>query len=312
MTKTHFLILLFIIAIPLVPLVYADGQAPPRTTKTQLLYMNKDTHTVNGVLAYVLNTTQEQSSQTVQLDKISKSVQTCYWAWRIYITDASNGSVELTSGTPTASVNRGTNSFGVQSATWQPTSTLMNSGKIGNTAIKMELYMRYGSDAWTKKATFSTVQFDMAKITNATWTIYSYTQYTRTFNGTHYTHACNYYFGTTTYNSRVSNVQFEEPYHWEKMYDHLRDGNLFLFFLEPYLYLLGSITYGLLGLFVFYPIYKRTSITVVLIVIILLGGFSGAILTQIVPAAGFQIGMVIAILALAALLYKTVKGLARD
>ena len=164
-------------------------------------YMRSDIQTVNGLNAYKLNIP-ESTSYTYNTQ--SGSGYGASWGIRAWVRH-SNGteqeiSLDAQTGTPKAVVSRGSGS-GVQSGTV----TVAQTGLQLTDSLVVRVYVQVGESDWTLCATFTTEQVQTTTLQAATWTVYYYT-YAAWNRYTQMTTA-RFYWGTTTYNSRIQNLQ---------------------------------------------------------------------------------------------------------
>jgi hypothetical protein len=274
------------------------------------LYFHSDTHTINGQLGNVANETQSNTIASASMSLLESGTPlTGSCGWRVWISHYDNSSTELTSGTPVATVTRTANGTGLQSGTWKPDLTSLGWVDICSFNLKIIFYMKLDG-TWTAKASFVTSALPYRKIKNETWTLYCYTNFTQVYYELldNYNAYLTVYWGTPTYDTRITNMKFEDARTWERSYRELRDGNFIGFLTTPYTALIGPLFYCGIMLIVCVPIYVRTqSVTPILILFILFGG-AGGMFDLLVPALGFDFAWIILMLGLAGLLYKTVKG----
>jgi hypothetical protein len=166
-------------------------------------YMRSDTQTINGLNAYKLNIPESNSSASnTQYGDESPS----YWGIRAWVRHSNGTEQELNlggqTGTPMAVVSRGSGS-GIQSATVTVAQTMLQP----TDSLVIRVYTQVGTDStWTLSATFTTEQLQATTLQATTWTIYYYTcafwnRYTET-------ETAKLYWGTTTYNTRIQNLQY--------------------------------------------------------------------------------------------------------
>lgn len=260
------------------------------------LYMRRDYTQANGVLGYTLaeeNTDEERTSSV----NVPGSV-TVYWGWRVWLVESDLSQTELTDGTPEAQVNRSVDGEGIQTGLWLPSEEL--DLHVGWNCFKVALYMKMGTSNWYMKATFVTDLLLKKKLLKTTWIFKAYTKReTGSTTGT-------FYWGDTTdYNSRIENLEFEDPSVYETIMYYLESANFIQAILHPYTNLVGSMFYGFLILVLCVPIYVRyKTFTPILVLFIIFGG-AGGILTLMMPIAGLQIAWVFLLFGLAGLLWRT-------
>ena len=158
-------------------------------------YMRGDQHTVNTITAYILGTTQSNISRSVS-DDIGTNTSISYGI-RVYKVESDGTETEITAGTPVAVVTAKAPFDGIKSATWDCPSTSLND----TDAIKVEVWRKFGTVAWKRRVTFITEQLGAASLDAATWTVYYYIKVY--FDEYAFTHYGEFWWGTSTYNSRI-------------------------------------------------------------------------------------------------------------
>ena len=179
---------------------------------TETRYMRGDTATVNGLNTYQLGTSQSSTGLSTLVATGTgngNQNQQVYWGIRVWKRNSSGTETEITSGTPVAQVTRTSGGIGLQSATWTPTATSLDT----TDSIVVRVYIQIGTRGWQQGGTipdFTTGQLNNNSLSNQQWTIYYYTEYytfsstpasTRRTEGT-------FYWGTSTYNSRIENFSY--------------------------------------------------------------------------------------------------------
>jgi len=168
-------------------------------------YMRSDSQTVNGLTAYKLGTTQTTSA--VNKGQTTLGLYTVYWASDVLVRDSSGA--ETVIGDKIAQVCRSTNTYGIQSASWNCSERNLED----TDAIVIKVYTRFGtSGSWILKATFITEQLDASNLDSATWAFYYYTK-RFTFNDGEDDYTASYFsFGTSTYNSCIEGFGWIQAY----------------------------------------------------------------------------------------------------
>jgi hypothetical protein len=262
--------------IVLVWLLFAVDSAlalPWDTPNIYTYWLRDDSHTVNGVLGYVLNVSRSYSSKTVDLSYSGDTV--AYWAVRIYSVHGDNSTTELTSSYD-LNCSRALNGVGLQNLTWTPDQTVL---MIGTEAFEIDLYMKIGAGAWTKKATFVTARVQSDLLHSSTWTIRLWTE--REYSPT--TTTARFKWGSENYKSRVENIKLAKLDPWETQDHYLQNSDFFQFIAAPWTYYIGDLFWGFGLLFVGVTTYnKYGSIRPVIVMIWLFGG-TGGILGMLVP-----------------------------
>jgi hypothetical protein len=166
-------------------------------------YMRSDTRTVNGLNAYVLNST--ESASQASFSQSASEYQTVYWGVRAWVRHSNGVEAEVSmdgqTGTPKAIISRDSGS-GIQSNTVAVSETSLQS----TDSLIVRVYMKIGSGNWNLAATFSTEQLQATRLQSVTWTVYYYTSYSYSIRLDRTTGK--YHWGTPTYNSRVQNLQY--------------------------------------------------------------------------------------------------------
>jgi len=163
-------------------------------------YMRGDQHTVNGLTAYILGTTQSDVEQ-VHKRGFSGNVG-IEWGIRVWKRKSDGTEEEITNGTPVAIVSRGADGEGIQSATWTCPQTSLSS----TDAIVVRVYVRELGGSWYLHAEFITEQLGASSLDGATWTVYYYTY--RRYNALFDITDAWFYWGTTDKNSRIENFSW--------------------------------------------------------------------------------------------------------
>jgi len=161
-------------------------------------YMRSDQHTINGLTAYKLDTTQTSSS-TYQ--EITESGQySCRWRAYVYVRHA-DGSENLVG--YTAYIYRDTDGEGIQSVTLSVSLTSLSS----TDAIRVRVRMLISSvDTYID---FITERLGASQLDEATWTFYLYTYRDVTGNPIiGYTTHARFYWGDSTHNSRIEGFSY--------------------------------------------------------------------------------------------------------
>jgi hypothetical protein len=163
-------------------------------------YMRSDTQTINGLGAYVLNVPESTTSNSVYQGGIGSG-----WSWgiRAFVrhSDGSEQEISLNgqTGTPEAVVYNGNGllsvTVSVSQTSLQPTDSLV-----------IRVYAAVGNSGWTLKVTFTTEQLQATTLQAATWTVYYYV--TGVYNRHLGITGSTFYWGTTTYESRIQNLLY--------------------------------------------------------------------------------------------------------
>lgn len=255
-------------------------------------FMRFDTHTVNGQLGYVLNTTISYNARNVSTSLAgSQQVWFGFKAWKL---DYSNTSYVLTDGY-NANVTRTVNGEGLQTISWTPDTTSLDAGD----ALKVSVCMKLGSESWSEKAVFVTETLVYSALTNNSWSVKLYTNRTET-GGTTYAW---FFWGDTTYQSRIEGVELSHINPWEKGDYYLRQRDFVSWLLNPWTHLVGNFFYGVVVLFVEFTLYnKYEDIRPPAVFFWLFAGTNG-ILIAMIPLMGLHLAWFLLAFVLATMLY---------
>jgi hypothetical protein len=159
---------------------------------TETRYMRGDQQTVNGLTAYILGTSQSNIAKS----GVKRSVGT-YYGIRVYKRSADGTETEITPNEAVAVVQSVAQS-GFLSATWDcPETSLASTDVILIRVVESATSPPFQGIV---EAEFITEQLGASKLDSATWTVYYYIYYYgRTPVGVYF------YWGTSTYNSRIEN-----------------------------------------------------------------------------------------------------------
>jgi len=95
---------------------------------------------------------------------------TVYWGIRVW--KLHNGvETEITAGTPVAQVSRSENGSGIQSNTYTPNQTPLDT----TDTIIVRVYIKFGSGSWVLAASFKTDALGATQLDSVEWTVYYYT-----------------------------------------------------------------------------------------------------------------------------------------
>jgi hypothetical protein len=176
----------------------ADGSV---TVAPRQRFMRGDTHTINGLTAYKLGTT--QSSIAKSFSQIQPEYESAYWGIQVWKRSAGGTETPLTSGI-VAQVMRASQGQGIQSATWNCPLTSLTS----TDTIVVRVYQKIGNYAWQLAGTFTTEQLGATQLDNSTWQVYYYTKLTFSNPKFGEKTTATFYWGTTTYNSNIQNFEY--------------------------------------------------------------------------------------------------------
>jgi len=168
-------------------------------------YFRSDTHTVNGLTAYVLGITNTTAAKLSNSFAIPELVTT-YWGIRVWCRDSAGNETEITSGSAVAVAirnRRPTTGDVLVTGSWKCPETAL----ADTDAIVVRVYGGTSSPPSNLLATFITEQLGAAKLDSATWTVYYWTRISATALG----YNCYFVFGSSTYDSRIANFTWSPP-----------------------------------------------------------------------------------------------------
>lgn len=266
------------------------------TETTVTWYFREDQQTVNQVTGYALNI-----SSTNVLRSVTPSAsgnQTVYWGWRVWRVRYDGSQIELTSGSPVATVTRIVSGSGLQTGTWSCPSTSLH---IGYDCLKLVTYVKFGSGEWQSQVVFISNRILEKSLSSATWTFKVYTEKSYSPDTT----IGIFYWGQSSGgNSRIEDVTFVDPNAYENMTYKFQTGDFVGAILFPYLNLIGGAIYGIFLLYICIPIYARyRNLAPILLILIIFGGAGGAVM-MLTPDPALRLVWLIALFVLAGILYK--------
>ncbi|WP_455142471.1 hypothetical protein, partial [Candidatus Hodarchaeum mangrovi] len=168
---------------------------------TQTRYMRSDSHTINGLSAYQLGTT--NTASFIELNEQTSRWSGSYtvtWGIRVWIRHIDSSETELTSGL-VATVQRSSDGVGIQSASWAPTETDL----AETDALVIRVYMQIGSSTYGP-VEFSTEQLGAVKLLSTSWSVNYYTE--RDYRGWPQDRTRGIFsWGDNSHNSRITNIR---------------------------------------------------------------------------------------------------------
>lgn len=166
----------------------------------QTRYFRGDQHTVNGLTAYILGTSQSATAQSYTI--FNQPVAGFYYGIRVWKRASDGTETEITSGTPVAQVFRSINGSGLQSATWDCPETSLTA----TDAILVRLYIKGVTTGWYLAGEFITEQLGAQTLDAATWTVYYYTS--QVYNPRLNSYNGSVYWGTSEYNTHIEGFSY--------------------------------------------------------------------------------------------------------
>lgn len=266
---------------------------------TETWYFRSDTWTVNDELSYKLHTS--QSDTTTYVESTSGSLQDFTVGIKIYRVHT-NGDITPISDSVVANVSQS----GLTAGTLLNTTYTLS----GNTelefddAIQVVLYHQVGSEAATAKAEHITRSLKTNELNTNTWTIHYYVTVTED-AGTYY---YRFHYGDSTTDSKITNIQYVTLDPWGTSLYYLGNSDLISFLINPYSYYIGQeLFFGLIAMIIIIPAYNRyRDIRPVMVLCLLLGGVGGVI-TALIPSMAFKISFLFLAIGLAIALYKLLR-----
>ena len=174
-------------------------------TETQTRYFRSDDHTVNGLTAKKLLTSQSGTSGVCSRDSGTGYNSDVKFGIRVWKRSSGGTETEITDGTPVAQVTilkSAGNWQGIKNASWDCPETSLGS----DDSIVVRVYVHPG-DSWKECATWSTEDLNATKLKASTWEVY---YYVRRYYNSDYEYTRGYfYYDTSTYNSRITNFKIE-------------------------------------------------------------------------------------------------------
>lgn len=250
------------------PIVVIDQGSVSNT-----LYMRSDNQTTNDQAGYQLASPNTDSSITIS-NTLTGAVDVTY-GFRVWLVKYNNETIELTDGTPTATVTRTADGIGLQTATWTvPDCTL----ELGFDALMVKVYLNI-SGTWTSRGTFVTPSMMYKAIETETWTFHLHTNKTTSTD----TYA-SFSFGDGSHESKITGLTVTSPTWFDMGQYYLIVGNLVGFIFYSYYNVLGGVAYLLIYMIPLGTLYIRHKTTnVILFLFVLLGGAPGALAWVFIP-----------------------------
>jgi len=141
-------------------------------TVEKTMYMRSDQHIVNGLTAYVLNTTQSSSAKEAEEGgNLGAGCNDVNIGIRVWRRESDGTEYEITSGSPVAVVTRTADGEGMQNNTWTPPETNMNP----TDSLVIRVYIN-AEGSYVERVNFTTEELGSIKLNSETWTVYYYTK----------------------------------------------------------------------------------------------------------------------------------------
>lgn len=256
MRRLTVIALLLIVFSSLIPLGQCEINGDTTT-----LYLRSDVYETFSNEGYGVDSSNTAEAVTVTGGVNATDDMQC--GFRVYLL-TNNTSTELSSGTPTAILQRGSNGAGVQNATFTVATHRLT---IGQYALKFVLYIK-DVDNWVSKAVFVSSELITTGIEGATWTFSVYTNLTDSVSSVSW--------GDDTYISCIDGVVFEEADFMDTAFYYFWAGDYIMFFLYPYTRLIGMGPFASIILFgiglTVYVRFRNFYFLLLILVMLSLGG----------------------------------------
>ena len=181
-------------------------------------YYRSDTHTINGLDAYQLKTTNTAASSYFTSSASALGCQTVTYKSNVIRRQADG--TETVLGSDVAETSRSENGEGYQSATWNSPETSLN------TSDAIKIVEKHDT---AEKGAFITEQLGATKLDAATWTFTRYTLYNCTLvSGFKWVITGRTYFGDSSYNTRIENFSYTPAVSYVDCGLRIRTGTLTL------------------------------------------------------------------------------------
>jgi hypothetical protein len=262
-----------------------------------IYYFRSDTHIVNNVTAYQLDTVNTlsrlNSTETSGITGLNAS-----WGFRVFLLHSDSSLSELTSGVQVAQMTRLFNGEGYLQGIWTCPQTFL---VIGFDSILVRVYNKLDGGSWSLEGSWTTPLLVKKTLVSSAWLFDCYVALSSGSTNATFSFGDSY-----LADSLIAGIEFTDPNEFELMMYNLNAGNFFTFIMFPFTYLIGALFYGLLLLLLIVPVYiKYHSLDVVLFMLIIFGG-AGGFFSLLMPISGLQIGFFVMAFAIGTLLYKVV------
>ncbi len=149
-------------------------------TVSETRYMRSDTHTVNTITGYKLDTAESASLLEISIGSQTGGTPTCYYGIKVYKAALDGTKTPISDGVVAiASLPAGASATTTISASW----TCPQTGLNATDAVLIELYADLNvSPPTTLRRTWITEQLGAAQLNSATWTVYYRVKRTRTYD----------------------------------------------------------------------------------------------------------------------------------
>ena len=193
---------------------------PRALAVSETRYHRSDTHTINGLDAYQLKTTNTAASSYFTSSALAPGCQIATYKSNVIRRQADG--TETVLGSDVAETSRSKNGEGYQSATWNSPETSLN------TSDAIKIVEKHGT---AEKGAFITEQLGATKLDAATWTFTRYTLYNCTINDPNVPNwitTGRTYFGDSSYNTRIENFSYTPAVSYVDCGLRIRTGTLTL------------------------------------------------------------------------------------
>ena len=256
------------------------------------LWFRSDTWTVYDKVAYKLSST--PSDELTYAELTSDNLYNFSVSFRFYRVDVFG---EEMIADDVAKVTRVGAGAGIVQVAYETPDIMWNI----NDALMIQVLFSLNNSEPTVKAQFITQPLETDLITANTWTVYYYTSISESYS-------YKVYWGTAgTQIIKITNFQYSALDPWGMGSYLLGEGDFVGFVLNPFTFYLGDIFYALLLMGLCIPAYNRyRSIMPVLILMLVFGGVGG-VLSSIIPAVGLNISFIFLAIGVALVFYKLIR-----
>lgn len=267
--------------------------------QTYTWYFRDDTWSINDFLGYKLLTTQTENGTMVESSSVY--LENFTMGLKLYQV-SSDGTATLLDTSMLCEVTQS----GLTSGTLlNTTETLTETKSLNSTdSLAFILYQQIGSGSSNPKAVWVTQPLSSHTLNNNTWTMSYYVQVIEHLGVYYY----KTFFGNSTCNTRIQNVQLEILDPWGRGLDYLSNSDFFGFIMNPYTYHLGQeLFFGMIVMMLAIPAYNRYRDPRPVAILFMLFGGTGGLLTSLIPSVAMNISFVFLALGVAIMFYKLIR-----
>jgi len=166
-------------------------------------YMRSDLHTVNGLAAYKLGVEESSAAACWSQDLGMQSI--CFFGIFVYKRDSGGNEMNVSGSSAVAVVSKNLQGFETKNALWNCPQTALNPSDAIVVRVK-----RYNGtpipESAPTVATYVTEQLNASQLDAAVWTVYY--RLNKKFNQQYTGYVYEFWWGTTTHNSRIENFGY--------------------------------------------------------------------------------------------------------